>query len=562
VLNNLQKRLSSSLDPIGWGPAVASVAGRAAKNPRALAEATTEYANRLAHIPAAAARVWNAEEPNPPVAVDPKDRRFAEAAWRENPAYFSLLQSYLATREYVDDLTDAGAGDTLSDGKARQLTNLLFDAVAPSNFVFNPGVLTRALDTGGASLWRGARYAIDDLANRKGLPLKVDREAFTLGVNMAATPGKVVYRNDLIELIQYAPQTEQVHEIPILAAPPWINKYYILDLAPGRSLIEWAVQHGRTVFSISYRNPDESMQDITMDDYYRQGIASALDAVEEITGASRIEVLSICLGGAMAAMAAARMGALGDERISAFTMLNTLLDYSEVGELSLLTDPATLDRVEYRMSRQGFLSGSEMAGSFDMIRAKDLVFNYWVSRWMKGEKPAAFDILAWNEDSTRMPAAMHSHYLRSLYGRNELAEKKYVLDGQALDLSNVTCDTYVVGAINDHIVPWTASYKAVDLLGGSVRYVLTSGGHVAGAVNPPSPKAWFEAVGAPGDPAQPELPHDPKAWHEQAVRTAGSWWEDWTAWSTARAGALVTPPAMGGAAHPPIAEAPGTYVLD
>ncbi|MEE2034587.1 PHA/PHB synthase family protein [Rhodococcus chondri] len=561
MLNNLQKKITSSLDPIGWGPAVASVAGRAAKNPRAVVGATTDYANRLAHIPAAATRVWNADDPHAPVPVDPKDRRFSEAAWKENPAYFSLLQSYLATREYVEDLADAGSGNALQDGKARQFANLMFDALAPSNFLINPGVLVRALDTGGASLWRGAKFAVDDMVNRKGLPVKVDRGAFTLGENMAATAGKVVYRNDLIELIQYEPQTPKVHEIPILAAPPWINKYYILDLAPERSLIEWAVQHGRTVFAISYRNPDESMQDITMDDYYEQGIASALDVVEEITGVSQIEVLSICLGGAMAAMAAARMGKLGDKRISAFTMLNTLLDYSEVGELSLLTDPATLDRVEYRMSRQGFLSGSEMAGSFDMIRAKDLIFNYWVSRWMKGEKPAVFDILAWNEDSTRMPATMHSHYLRSLYGRNELAEKKYVLDGELLDLSDITCDTYVVGAINDHIVPWTSSYHAVNLLGGNVRYVLSSGGHVAGAVNPPSPKAWFEAVGAPDADEPATLPADPKDWKDTAVRTSGSWWEDWTAWSTKRAGALVAPPSMGNDDHPALYEAPGTYIF-
>ncbi|MCK0092829.1 alpha/beta fold hydrolase [Rhodococcus sp. HNM0563] len=561
MLNNLQKKISSSLDPIGWGPAVASVAGRAAKNPRAIAEATTEYANRLAHIPAAATRVWNASEPQAPVPPDPKDRRFADAAWKENPAYFSLLQSYLATREYVEELVDAGEGDALADAKARQFANLMFDALAPSNFLINPGVLVRALDTGGASLVRGAKFAVDDLVHRKGIPLKVDREAFTLGENMAATPGKVVFRNDLIEVIQYAPQTEKVHEIPILAAPPWINKYYILDLAPGRSLAEWAIQRNRTVFMISYRNPDETMQDITMDDYYRLGIATALDVVEEITGASRIEVLSICLGGAVAAMAAAKMGAIGDKRISAFTMLNTLLDYSEVGELALLTDPATLDKVEFRMSRQGFLSGSEMGGTFDMIRAKDLIFNYWVSRWMKGEKPAAFDILAWNEDSTRMPAAMHSHYLRTLYGRNELAEKKYELDGSTLDLSDVTCDTYIVGAINDHIVPWTSSYKAVNLLGGDVRYVLTSGGHVAGAVNPPNPKAWFEAVGAPDDEPV-ALPSDPKSWHEKATRhTAASWWEDWTVWSTKRAGSLVAPPSMGSKEHPVLGDAPGTYVF-
>lgn len=561
MLDHVHKKLKSTLDPIGWGPAVTSVAGRAVRNPQAVTAATAEYAGRLAKIPAAATRVFNANDPDAPMPVDPRDRRFSDTAWQENPAYFSLLQGYLATRAYVEELTEAGVGDPLQDGKARQFANLMFDALAPSNFLWNPGVLTRAFETGGASLLRGARYAAHDILNRGGLPLKVDSDAFTVGENLAATPGKVVFRNDLIELIQYAPQTEQVHAVPIVAAPPWINKYYILDLAPGRSLAEWAVQHGRTVFMISYRNPDESMRHITMDDYYVDGIAAALDVVEEITGSPKIEVLSICLGGAMAAMAAARAFAVGDKRVSAFTMLNTLLDYSQVGELGLLTDPATLDLVEFRMRQQGFLSGREMAGSFDMIRAKDLVFNYWVSRWMKGEKPAAFDILAWNEDSTSMPAEMHSHYLRSLYGRNELAEGRYVLDGQPLNLHDITCDTYVVGAINDHIVPWTSSYQAVNLLGGDVRYVLTNGGHVAGAVNPPGKRVWFKAVGSPDTESGTPLPADPQVWDEAATRYEHSWWEDWTAWSNKRAGELGAPPVMGSAAHPPLEDAPGTYVF-
>ncbi|WP_420753488.1 PHA/PHB synthase family protein [Rhodococcus sp. O3] len=561
MLDHVHKKLKSSLDPIGWAPAVASVAGRAVRNPQKVASATTGYTTRLARIPAAATRVFNEADPQPPLPVDPRDGRFSNAAWKENPAYFSLLQSYLATREYALELTEAGAGDPLQDGKARQFANLMFDALAPSNFLFNPGVLTRAFETGGASLLRGARYALDDLTNRGGRPLKVDVDAFKVGENLAATPGKVVYRNDLIELIQYAPQTEQVHEIPILAAPPWINKYYILDLAPERSLVEWAIRHNRTVFMISYRNPDESMHDVTMSDYYAQGIASALDVVEEITGSSRIEVLSICLGGAMAAMAAARLAAEGDRRICALTMLNTLLDYRDVGELGLLTDPATLDNVEFRMRAQGFLSGHEMSGSFDMIRAKDLIFSYWVSRWMKGEKPTAFDILAWNEDSTRMPAAMHSHYLRSLYGRNELAEGVYELDGKTLNLGDIQCDTYIVGAINDHIVPWTSSYESVRLLGGSVRFVLSNGGHIAGAVNPPGPKCWFEAVGAPDAETPAALPNSPQDWKERATRATTSWWEDWALWSGSRAGALVAPPSMGSTAHPALCDAPGTYVF-
>ncbi|WP_020107816.1 alpha/beta hydrolase [Nocardia sp. 348MFTsu5.1] len=562
MLENVQKKFASTVDPIGWGPATASVAGRAVKNPKALATASTTYAGRLARIPLAAARVFNDDDPNPPLPIDLRDKRFADPAWRENAAFFALCQSYFATRALVDDLTAAGAGDQLQDAKTRQFLNLLMDAVAPTNFPFtNPGVITRAFDTGGASLLRGARFLAHDIVKRKGQPVKVDRDAFTVGVNLAATPGKVVFRNDLIEIIQYEPQTPTVHAIPILVSPPWINKYYILDLAPDRSLIEWAVKHSRTVFVISYRNPDESMKDVTMDDYFVEGFGTAMDVVEEITGSPKIEVLSICLGGAIAAMSAARLAATQDERVSALTMLNTLLDYSEVGELGLLVDPDTLDRVEIRMQKHGFLSGAEMADTFDVIRAKDLIFNYWVSRWMKGEKPDTFDILAWNEDNTRMPAKMHSQYLRSLYGRDELARGEYVLAGQQLDLGAITCDTYIVGAVNDHIVPWAASYKSVHLLGGDVRFVLSNGGHIAGAVNPPNPRSYFHSVGAPQSRKSPTLPSDPEVWRAKAEKQSGSWWEDWAAWSNARAGDLIAPPAVGSNKHAVVCDAPGTYVL-
>ena len=561
MIDNLHKKIASRIDPIGWGPAVASVAGRAAKNPQAVVAASTNYATHLAHIPAAAVRVFNDVDPQPPVPVDPSDKRFADAAWRENPAFFSLHQSYLATRELAEDLTEAGAGDELQDAKARQIVNLMLDALSPTNFpLTNPGVLTRAFDTGGASLVRGALFAAEDIIKRKGQPVKVDRAAFSLGDNLAATPGKVVFRNDLIEVIQYQPQTPSVHAVPILVSPPWINKYYILDLAPKRSLIEWAVAHGRTVFAISYCNPDRSMMDITMDDYYLRGFAAAMDVVEEVTGSGKIDILSICLGGAMAAMGAARLAATGDDRINSLTMLNTLLDYSEVGELRLLVDPDTLDRVEMRMRRQGFLSGEEMSGTFDLIKAKELIFSYWVSRWMKGEKPAAFDILAWNEDKTRMPATMHAQYLRSLYGRNELSSGEYVLDGQQLDLTKVTCDAYIVGAVNDHIVPWTSSYKSVHLLGGDVRFVLTNGGHIAGAVNPPNNRCFFHAVGAPDSGERRTMPANPADWQILSEKHSGSWWEDWTQWSASRAGDMVAPPAMGSAKHPVLADAPGTYV--
>jgi polyhydroxyalkanoate synthase len=313
------------------------------------------------------------------------------------------------------------------------------------------------------------------------------------------------------------------------------------------------VQHGRTVFAISYRNPDPAMRGVTLDDYLINGPREAMDVIGEITGSATIDIVGLCLGGALTAMLAAYLAAKGDDRLGTITLLNTLLDYSEPGVLGAFTDERTIERLERQMAEKGVMAGHQMAGTFDILRANDLIFSYVVSNWLMGEDPPAFDILAWNGDSTRMPAAMHSFYLRSLYLRNELARGELELAGQRLSLSAVTSDTYVVGAINDHIVPWHASYKTGGLLGGGVRYVLSSGGHIAGIVNPPGPKAWFEAADYAGA--------DPAAWRAAAARHKGSWWEDWTAWSDARAGALVEPPAVGGGRFPALADAPGEYVF-
>jgi polyhydroxyalkanoate synthase len=329
-----------------------------------------------------------------------------------------------------------------------------------------------------------------------------------------------------------------------------------MDLAPGRSFLEWAVQHERTVFAISYRNPDASMGGTTLDDYLIHGPREALDVIAEITGSPKIDIIGLCLGGALTAMLAAYLAEKGDDRIGSITLLNTLLDYSEPGVLGAFTDEKTVRRLEKQMAEKGVLEASQMAGTFDILRANDLIFSYVVSNWLMGQDPPAFDILAWNGDSTRMPSAMHSFYLRSLYMRNELARGELELLGQQLSLSSVKNDTYVVGAINDHIVPWHGSYKTVGLMGGNVRYVLSSGGHIAGIVNPPGPKAWHEATG--DDTAA--VP-DPEAWRRSGTKQSGSWWEDWTAWSESRAGELIKPPHMGSRKHPAIADAPGEYVF-
>ncbi len=346
-----------------------------------------------------------------------------------------------------------------------------------------------------------------------------------------------------------------MHEIPLLLSPPWINKYYIMDLAPQKSLVEWAVQHGHTVFMISYRNPDAGLRDVTMSDYLLEGPVAALDAVQEITGADRVNVGALCLGGTLAAATAAWLAARDDARINSLTLMNTMLDFTTPGMLGVFTDEKTVARLERTMKRTGYLPAASMKTTFDALRATDLVWNYVINDWLLGEDPAPFDMLSWNADSTRMPAAMQTEYLRTCYIENQFAEGKLVLAGERLDLGAVHQDAYVVSAEGDHIAPWASVYAGAAKLGGTVRFVLSNSGHIAGVVNPPSPKSryWF------GESA--ELPADPQGWRHDATETRASWWEDWTPWIAERAGEQRTPPSIGSAAHPALQAAPGSYVL-
>jgi polyhydroxyalkanoate synthase subunit PhaC len=541
-----------ALDPAGFGTALLGVLGRGLSRGPASAAALDRYWRSLAGIGPAAISVWGGGQPESPVPL-PEDRRFTDPAWRTSPFFYALRQYHAAAGQLMADLLAAGAGDRHADAKARLAGGFLLDALAPTNFLLtNPAALKRAIETGGGSVLAGLRNLAADLIGNNGMPRQVDASGFRLGDNLAATPGKVVFRNELMELIQYAPQTASVHAIPVLASPPWINKYYIMDLAPGRSFLEWAVAHQRTVFAISYRNPDAAMRDVTLDDYLLHGPRQALDVITDITGAPKIDIVGLCLGGALTAMLAAYMSSTGDDRLGSVTLLNTMLDYAEPGALLAFTDERTVARLERQMQSTGYLGARQMAGTFDLLRANDLIFSYVVSNWLMGQQPPAFDILAWNSDSTRMPAAMHAFYLRRLYGGNELARGQLDLAGQLLSLGDVKSDAYVVGAVNDHIVPWETSYQAVHLLGGDVRYVLSSGGHIAGIVNPPGPKAWYAAAG--------EYPAAAREWQAGAARQQGSWWEDWAGWAAARAGALVAPPPMGSERFPPAGDAPGDYV--
>ena len=547
----------SKLDPLGLGRAWMRAMQGAGKNPRAVMEAATRYAGGVvAAVAATGARALGADTPGP-VEAAPKDRRFADPAWSENPAFFMLLQGYLLWARLVNDLVSSAGLDGLDGEKAGFSAELLIDALAPTNFLAtNPAAQKRFLETGGMSLVRGIRNFLDDVATNGGLPRQVDPSAFTVGKNLAVTPGKVVYRNDLIELIQYAPTTKTVYETPLLLSPPWINKYYIMDLAPGRSFVQWAVDHGHTVFAISYKNPGAGERALTIEDYLHRGPVAALDTIREITGAEQANIVGLCLGGTLASMLLTDLAKSGDERVRSATLLNTLVDFSSPGRLGAFTDEPAIAHLEDLMSERGYLESSEMMNTFTFMRANDLVWNYAVNNWLLGEAPPAFDILAWNSDGTRMPEKMHSFFVRSCYLRNDFARGAMELAGGPLDPSAVTGDVYVLAAQEDHITPWRGSYLTTQVLSNAnTRFVLSAAGHIAGIVNPPSPKAWYRT----GEDA---LPADSETWLQGTTRHDGSWWEDWATWIGERAGKRVAPPAMGGDRHPPIADAPGTYVLE
>ena len=549
--------LMGRLDPLSLFSPLVRTSLSAAARPDRVAGAVSRAAGEVIRA-TAAATVRAAGGTSSYAPKHGKDRRFADSAWSENAGYWWLREIYhdceQALLEIVRDTDTAPAVKQ----KAEFAVQLMIDALAPTNFVLgNPTVIKKALDTGGLSLAKGARNFVHDLRTNRGVPQQVVPGAHQVGEDMAITPGKVVFRNDLMELIQYAPSTTEVHEIPLLFSPPWINKYYIMDLAPGRSLVQWAVDHGHTVFMISYRNPDERMRHVKMDDYLISGPIAALEVVRNITGAEKVNLLGLCLGGTLTMATLAYLDAVGLEMINSATFLNTLIDFSEPGLLGVFTDEASIRRLERTMKRTGFLPKEDMQRSFNLLRTNDLIWNYAVSSWLMGEEPPAFDLLSWNNDSTRMPAEMHTFYLRSCYVENELARGVMELAGQQLDLGKVDQDLYFLSAEQDHIAPWRSSYAGARLSGGNVRFVLSNSGHIAGIVNPPSPKSIHRVL--EGD--RP-LPEDPAEWLAAATMYPVTWWEDWAKWIGARAGGMRKPPRMGSRKYRPLADAPGTYVLE
>jgi len=491
-------------------------------------------------------------DPTPPAGGD---KRFAAPEWHRNPAYRTLKELYLLASEWL--LRQTSEADDLPAAERQRLDFHLrqfVDAMSPTLLLAsNPTALRRAIETGGASLADGVRNLLSDV--KDGKLSMVDLTAFEPGRNLALTPGKVVFRNKLIELIQYAPTTDKVHETPLMIIPPWINKYYIMDMQPKNSMVRFLVDQGFTVFMLSWRNPDSSMEDTTIEDYMDLCPLAASDAIRAITGSPTVNVMGYCIGGTLLAMTLAWLAANKDNRFNTATFMVSLQDFTKVGDTAVFLGEPTVDFIEQQMMERGYLDSREMSNMFNLLRSNDLIWSNVVNNYLLGQKPPAFDLLYWNSDGTRMARAAHTWYLRNTYSENNLMHPgKVRLKDEPLDLGRISLDIYAVGAEKDHIVPWDAAWRVTQLVGGRVRFVLASSGHIAGMINPPGGKGTYWTSEKSAD--------TPEEWRKAAERHDGSWWTDWSGWLAARAGNKVAPPALGNDAYPPLQDAPGSYVLE
>ncbi len=542
----------SGADPAAIGKALVEAAVGLGRRPERVLRRAAELALAEAAVGIDVSRMLLGAHDEPVAAADPSDRRFADRAWRENPALRAALGSYVVSSRVARGLLEDADVSKETRRKARFALEIGLAALAPTNVPWlNPKAVKELFETGGLSAWRGLGNVVDDVLHNNGRPRQFDEGALAVGSGLAATPGRVVYRNDLIELLAYEPQTETVFEQPLLYSPAWINKYYVLDLAPGRSFIEHAVRSGFTVFAISYRNPDESMVDLRLDDYLRTGFLAALAKCSELTGSSKVNVIGVCVGGTLTALALAALAARGEgERIGSATLSVALVDFAEPGGAGAFTDAESIDRIVSQTGKRGYFSGDEVASPFNLMRTTEFFWNYVVSNWYMGRKPAPFDILAWNADRMRLPVGMHAEVLRGCYLENRLVRPgAFSIDGTPVDLSLIDTPLYVLGTETDHIAPWRSVYRTTQHVSGPCRFVLTSGGHIAGMVNPPGrPGAWHRVSGD-------GCPPDPDRWLDQARTVDGSWWDDWVAWASERSGGRVQPPRL-----PEGEPAPGRYV--
>ncbi len=498
------------------------------------------------------------EDPEPVIEPEKGDRRFKDEAWQENEVFDFVKQSYLLTARWMNaTVNDVEGLDPQTARKVDFYTRQFADAIAPTNFIMtNPEVLRATAESRGENLIKGLENMLEDLERGKGrLRISMtDEDAFEVGVNVAVTPGKVVFQNDLIQLIQYTPTTEQQYSTPLLIIPPWINKYYILDLREKNSLVKWLTDQGYTTFVVSWVNPDETLAHKTFDDYMIEGAIAAIDAVKKACTVKQVNVTGYCIGGTLLAATLAYLKAKGDDSVKSATFMTALTDFEEVGDLRVFIDEEQVEELEQRMDESGgFLEGADMAATFNMLRSNDLIWSFVVNNYLLGKDPFPFDLLYWNADSTRMPKAMHSFYLRNMYLENNLVKPGGLsLDGVPIDLRTIDAPAYMISCKEDHIAPWASTYEGTKLFKGETRFVLSASGHIAGVVNPPAANKYCHWTNA-------KNPKTADKWLETSDEHPGSWWTDWDAWLKPQSGEMIGSRVPGDGSLKVIEDAPGSY---
>jgi polyhydroxyalkanoate synthase len=546
-------------DELGIAQAFFEAWAKLLADPFKLAEAQLRYWQDTASLWQRSMLKLLGQDATPVVEPGHGDRRFKHEDWEQNFLYDYIKQSYLIAARHLHRTLGRVEGlDGQTAKKVDFYTRQYIDAVSPSNFLLtNPEVLRETVASGGQNLVKGLNNLLEDVTRGGGDQVRLrmtDENAFKLGINIATTPGKVVFQNDLMQLIQYFPANGPVFRRPLLIIPPWINKYYILDLRDKNSFVKWAVKQGHTVFMISWVNPDETLAHKRFEDYLVEGTLAALDAIEKATGEKEVNAIGYCLGGTLLACTLGYLAAKRDERIASGTFFASMIDFEEAGELEVFIDEKQVAALEKRMQERGYLEGSEMATTFSMLRANDLIWSFVVNNYLLGRDPFPFDLLHWNSDSTRMPAAMHSYYLRNLYIKNLLAKPGGIeLGGAAIDLTLVCAPLYFVSTVEDHIAPWHSTFAGTKLFSGPARFVLGGSGHIAGIVNPPAASKYSYWT-------NPKLPDDPEKWLKGASQHPGSWWPDWAGWVAQHGGGKVAARIPGKGKLKAIEDAPGSYV--
>lgn len=528
------------------------------QNPEKLIEANMAMMQNSMQLYQQAAMRMAGVASDPVIKEQKGDRRFRHDDWNEQPAFEAIKQSYLLTSKWMRDIvSDNEDLDEATSQKVKFFTEQFIDAMSPTNFAMtNPAVLEKIVETNGANLVHGLKNMLDDLEDGDGqLRIRMtDNSAFELGENVAVTPGKVVYQNRMFQLIQYSPTTETNFKRPLLIVPPWINKFYILDLQPKNSMLRWLVEQGHTVFVMSWVNPDDSYRDTGFDAYVKEGVIEAVNQVEKATGETDINAIGYCIGGTLLTTTLSYMQAKGDKRIKSATFFTTMLDFSEPGELGVFIDEEQIQGLEEKMSDTGYLDGTGMAGTFNLLRANDLIWSFYVNNYLLGNDPRPFDLLYWNSDSTRMPCLMHSEYLRNMYLENKLIEPGgVVIDDVEIDISKIDIPACFISTAEDHIAPWVSTYAGAQRLGGSVKFILGGSGHIAGIINPPEAEKYDYRTTS-------KLPKDCEAWAEKAERHAGSWWPEWQRWVKQKSGKQIPARIPGDGELDVIEDAPGSYV--